>query len=224
MHGINGDHRAGQYKRAEQSLDGRDFIGFFVTVEMRQHQSRVGGKGAEYVRGAAVEKVVKASPQCLAIDRHMTLTFAVRRVVQHGGMAAERRFDRGWIKLSQDATNRRVSRGLSPLHAERIAQPSEVNIDEAVDSPIRVGTSDNCPDRKQHDVWQAIQLPSRPPRVLNFSQQIDKWTEWHPCAAVKVASKAVTWNRVAGTPYAAIRRRFASACGISDSPGPLSHH
>ena len=179
MHGINGDHRAGQYKRAEQSLDGRDFIGFFVTVEMRQHQSRVGSKGAEYVRGAAVEKVVKASPQCLAIDRHMTLTFAVRRVVQHGGMAAERRFDRGWIKLTQDATNRRVSWGFSPLHAERIAQPSEVNIDEAVDSPIRVGTSDNCQDRKQHDVWQAIQLPFRPPRVLNFSQQIDKWTEWH---------------------------------------------
>ena len=145
MHGINGDHRAGQYKRAEQSLDGRDFIGFFVTVEMRQHQSRVGSKGAEYVRGAAVEKVVKASPQCLAIDRHMTLTFAVRRVVQHGGMAAERRFDRGWIKLSQDA-----------------------------------------------------------------------------CAAMKVASKGVTWNRVAGIPYAAIRRRFASACGISDSPSPHS--
>src|SRR4051812_46541024 len=45
-----------------------------------------------------------------------------------------------------------------------------------------------------------------------------------PCAAVKVASKGVTWNRVAGIPYAAIRRRFASACGISDSPGPLSHY
>src|SRR4051812_6217730 len=45
-----------------------------------------------------------------------------------------------------------------------------------------------------------------------------------PCAAVKVASKGVTWNRVAGIPYVAIRRRFASACGISDSPGPLSHY
>ena len=28
----------------------------------------------------------------------------------------------------------------------------------------------------------------------------------------------MTWNRVAGIPYAATRRRFASACCISDSP------
>lgn len=39
---------------------------------------------------------------------------------------------------------------------------------------------------------------------------------------MKVASKGVTWNRVAGIPYAAIPRRFASACGISDSPSPHS--
>jgi hypothetical protein len=93
MHGIDGDHRAGQRKRAEQSPDRRNFIGFLVAVEMRQHQSRVGSKGAKYVRGAAVEKVVEASPQGFAIDRYMTLTLAVRRVVQHGGMAAKRRFD-----------------------------------------------------------------------------------------------------------------------------------
>jgi hypothetical protein len=62
MHGIDSDHRPGQRKRAEQSLDRWNFIGFFVTVEMRQHQSRVGSEGAEYVRGAAVEKVVEASP------------------------------------------------------------------------------------------------------------------------------------------------------------------
>src|SRR6187397_1922695 len=81
MHGIDRDHRVGQRKRAEQTLDRRDFIGLFVAVEMRQHQSRVGSEGAEYVRGAAVKKVVEASPQGLAIDRHMTLTFAARRVV-----------------------------------------------------------------------------------------------------------------------------------------------
>ena len=37
MHGIDSDHRAGQRKRAEQSLDRRDFIGLFVAVEMCQH-------------------------------------------------------------------------------------------------------------------------------------------------------------------------------------------
>ena len=71
MHGIDSDHRTGQRKRAEQSLDRRDFIGLFVAVEMRQHQSRVRSEGAKYVRGTAVEKVVEASSQGLAIDCHM---------------------------------------------------------------------------------------------------------------------------------------------------------
>jgi len=174
VHGIDSDHRAGQCKRAEQSLDRRDFIGLFVAVEMRQHQSRLRSEGAEYVRSAAVEKVVEASPQGLAIDRHMTLTFAVRGVVQHGGMAAERSFDRGGIELSQDATDRRVSRSFPPRDTERIAQPGEVNVDEAVDRPIRVGAGDDCQDREQHDVRQAIQFSLRPSWVFNFGQQVNK--------------------------------------------------
>jgi hypothetical protein len=111
---------------------------------MRQHQSRIGSKGAEYVRGTAVKEVVEASPQGFAIDRHVTLTSAVRRIVQHGSMAPEHCFDRDGIELSQDATDRCVGRSFPPLHAERIAQPDEVNIDEAVDRPIRVGTGDDC--------------------------------------------------------------------------------
>ena len=47
MHGIDSDHRTGQRKRAEQSLDRRDFIGLFVAVEMRQHQSRVRSESAK---------------------------------------------------------------------------------------------------------------------------------------------------------------------------------
>ena len=37
VHGIDGDHRTGERKRTEQSLDRRDFVGFFVAVEMCQH-------------------------------------------------------------------------------------------------------------------------------------------------------------------------------------------
>src|SRR6201989_3070018 len=120
MHGIDRDHRVGQRKRAEQTLDCRNFIGLFVAVEMRQHQSGVRSEGAKYVRGASVEKFAEASPQCLAIDRHMTLTSAVRRVVQHGGMATERSFDRGGIELWQKTTDAWVSWRFSPLSAENI--------------------------------------------------------------------------------------------------------
>jgi hypothetical protein len=42
--------------------------------------------------------------------------------------------------------------------------------DEAVDRSIRVGDSNDCQDREQHDVRYAIQLPLRPYRVFDFSQ------------------------------------------------------
>src|SRR5512133_371069 len=119
-------------------------ISLDFSSQSRCASTSVGSEGAEYVRGAAVKKVVEASPQGLAIDRHMTLTSAVRRVVQHGGMATERSFDRGGIELSQDTTDRGVSWSFPPLHAERIAQRGKVNIDETVDRPIGVGTRDDC--------------------------------------------------------------------------------
>ena len=170
MHGIDSDHRTGQRKRAEQSLDRRDFIGLFVAVEMRQHQSRVRSESAKYVRGAAVEEVVEASPQGLAIDRHMTLTRDFGSIVQDGGMPAEHSLDRGRVKLSQNTTDRRVGWCFPPLHAERIAQLGKVNINEAVDRPVGIGASDDRQDREQHDVRQPIQLALGPPWVFDLGQ------------------------------------------------------
>ena len=90
----------------------------------------------------------------------MTLTFAVRHVVQHGGMAAEHGFDRGGIELSQDAADRRVSRSFPPLHAERFAQPGDVNIDEAVDCPIRVGAGDDSKIENSTTCGRRYSFPS----------------------------------------------------------------
>ena len=60
MHGIDGDHGAGQAKGAEQGLHSRDLIGIVVAIEMRQHQGCVGGEGAQHVGGAAVVEIVEA--------------------------------------------------------------------------------------------------------------------------------------------------------------------
>ncbi len=68
MHGIDSDQSTRQAKCAEQALHGRDLIGFVVAVEMREHQRRIGSKGAEHMRGAAVQEVVEAAPQGLAVD------------------------------------------------------------------------------------------------------------------------------------------------------------
>src|SRR6187399_3032709 len=83
-------------------------IGLVVAVEMRQHQRRIGSKGAEHVRGATVEKVIEAAPQGLAVDRHVTLALDRGGIVQRGGMATKRRLHRSGVKLPQDAADRRV--------------------------------------------------------------------------------------------------------------------
>jgi hypothetical protein len=137
--------------------------------------------------------------------------------------AAERRFDRSGVELSQDAADRRVGGCFPPLQAERNAQSVEVDIDEAVDRPVGIGASDDRQDREQHHVRQSIQLALGPPWVFDFGQQGDKRSERRhatPSAAVKVASQGVRQIRVAGIPYAAVRGRFASARAISDSLSP----
>jgi len=90
----------------------------------------------------------------------MTLTFAVRRVVQHGGMKAAHNFDQGGIELSQNATDRRVCWSFPPLRAERIAQPREVDIDEALDRPIGAGAGDDSQDRQQTTCGRRYSFPS----------------------------------------------------------------
>src|SRR4051795_10268726 len=126
MHGVDGDQGAGQAEPAEQSLDGRNLVGFVVAIEVRQHQLRVGREGAENVRGAAVEKVVEAAPQRLAVDRHVTLSLEPGWVVQRGGMAGKRGLDGGSVELLQDAADRRVGWRPPPGKAERVAEPGEV--------------------------------------------------------------------------------------------------
>ena len=169
---------------------------------MRQHQSRVRSEGAEHVRCAAIKKVVEAAPQGFAIDRHMTPTLDFGSIIQDGGMAAEHSLDRGRVKLSQNTADRRVGWCFPPLHAERIAQLSKMNINEAVDRPVGVGASDDRQDREQHDLRQSIQLSLCPPRIFDFGQQVHKWTErrhGNRSATVKVARQRVRWRRVVGT-------------------------
>ena len=68
----------------------------------------------------------------------------------------------------------------------------------------RVGASDDRQNREQHNLWQSIQLALCPPRVFDFGQQVNKWTERRhgnpPEAVTKVASQRVRRLRVAATP------------------------
>ena len=60
----------GQAEFLQQLLHGRDFVGFFVDLDMRQHQERIDGKSAQYLLGFAVVEIVETSLQNFAIQRH----------------------------------------------------------------------------------------------------------------------------------------------------------
>src|SRR6059058_2137911 len=69
MQGIERDQVASEAELAEQRLGGRDLVGLFVNVAVRQHQRGVGGEDTEHLRGGAVAELVEAAAQRLAIDR-----------------------------------------------------------------------------------------------------------------------------------------------------------
>ena len=170
MHGIDSDNGASQRKRAKQSLHCRDFIGLFVAVEMRQHQGRVRCKGAENMRSLAVAEIVEAQTQRLTVHSDVPLAVRSGPLVKDGGMAPEYPFDRSSVQLSEDITDCGVGWCVPPLQTKKFLQTSEMNINETVDTPVRIGARQHCQDGKQNDVRQAILLTFGSSRVLDFGQ------------------------------------------------------
>ena len=70
MHRIERDEMACDVKFFQQFLRRRDFVRFFVDLDMRQHQERINGKSAQYLLGFAVMEIVETSLQNFAIQRH----------------------------------------------------------------------------------------------------------------------------------------------------------
>jgi hypothetical protein len=136
VHGIDGEESPGEAELGEQSLHRRDFVRLLVTVEMRQHQGGVGGKRAQDVSGLAVLEMVEAVAQGLAVDGDVALPLLAGLRVQNGGMAPKHFFHRSRIQLLENDPDRAVGRRAPPWQREKVAQPSEMDIDEAVDRPV----------------------------------------------------------------------------------------
>ena len=56
-------------KLFQQFLHRRYLIGFFVNLDMRQHQRRIGSKSAEYLSCLDIVEGVKTAPERLAVKR-----------------------------------------------------------------------------------------------------------------------------------------------------------
>src|SRR5262249_19644012 len=139
-HGIDGQQSLLKPELAQQSLDCRNFIGLFIAVEMRQYQSRARCKRAENMCGLAVLEGVEAVPQCLAVHGDVPLARRGRLLVKDGGMAAERLLDRSGVELPENVSDGRISWCPTPFQPEELAQTNEVDIDETMDTPVRVGS------------------------------------------------------------------------------------
>ena len=69
VHGVERDDAAGKLKFAEQLLRGGDLVGLLRDIDMRQDQAGLNVESVQQLRGLAIVEIVKASPECLAIDR-----------------------------------------------------------------------------------------------------------------------------------------------------------
>jgi hypothetical protein len=77
----------------QQFLHGRDFVRFFVDVNMRQHQCRVDGERAEHLFCLGVVEAIETTFERLAIKRDNSRAGTRRVSVQVGRMLAKGYFN-----------------------------------------------------------------------------------------------------------------------------------
>src|SRR3954469_11336545 len=140
MQGTKCDQMTSEAELAEQRLGGRDLVGLFVNVAVRQHQRGVGGKDAEHLRGGAVAELVEAAAQRLAIDRQAGCARLGAGRLQQAGMAAEDSLEGAAVEALQDVADRGVRRRASPRQAKGSVQAAAVHVDEGSDAAIRIAS------------------------------------------------------------------------------------
>jgi len=136
MQGIERDQVASEAELAEQRLGGRDLVGLFVNVAVRQHQRGVGGEDTEHLRGGAVAELVEAAAQRLAIDRQAGCARLGPGRLQQAGMAAEDGLEGAAVETLQDVSDRGVRRRASPRQAKGPVQAAAVLVDEGGDAAV----------------------------------------------------------------------------------------
>ena len=170
MQRVHGDHARGQPEFAEQALDGRDLVGLVVDLEMAQHQGAVGGEGADQVGRPGVGELVEAAAQRLAVEGDHAHALARGVLVEDRRMQAEHLLDVGRRETLKDPAHRGVSRRTLPVQPERLLEPGQVDIEEAVDRAVGIGPRHDREDREQKHVGQPVKLAFRPTGIGDTAQ------------------------------------------------------
>ena len=168
---------AGQVEVLQQLLGGRDFVGFFVDIDMRQHQRGVDRERAEHLLGLGVVEAVEAAFERLAVERDNAHATSLRRQVELAGVFAKGLFNIRRFKALQNVADGGVRRRPFPADLEGLVELLPMHLDEGADAAIGVGAAHDRQDGKQQHVRQLIELALGAPRIGNPRQQREETFE-----------------------------------------------
>lgn len=163
MHRVARDDMVRYVEFFQQLLHGGDFVGFFVDLDMRQHQRRVDGERAEHLSCLDVIEAIETALERLAIERHDPRAETGPGPVQVGCMFAKDLFNIRRAQPLQNIPDRSVRGRPLPADLEDFVQLSSVDFDEGADAAIRVGAAHNRQNGKQQDLRQLIKFAFGPP-------------------------------------------------------------
>ena len=223
MHCVDGDERVDEAEFRDQLLDRRDFIGFLIAIDMAEHEGRLGGEGAENVRGLTIVKTVETASQRLAVDRDLPATegFDFFTVEQRRRVLAKRLLDRGDVELLQDPADCRVGWRLAPFQAEKFAQARQMHVNERVHIPVGIRSRQRGEDGEKHDMRQTIEFALGAARIFDLGQEIQERRKRFQGNPPNQGCRPMSQSfRCAGIPKPQTPSQIARPVASQTHPGP----
>ena len=157
----------GNAETGQQRLCRRDLVGRLGYVDVGEHQSGVGGKGAEHPCCGTVTKLVEAAAQGPAIERDAALSGCASHGLQHGGMTPACCFRPGRIEPLEDIAHGGMRRCSAPVQTEHRVQPAACSAcgvlslrrwtsDEGDDAAMRVAAAHDGRYGEQQHMAQRV--------------------------------------------------------------------
>ena len=119
MHGVERDDMARDIELFQQFLHRRYLVGFFIDLDMRQHQRRIDGKSAKYLSCLGIVEGVKTALERPSVKRQNTHAGGRFAAVEVCCVLAKDLLDIRRIQPLQNITDRRVGGGPLPADLER---------------------------------------------------------------------------------------------------------
>lgn len=165
MHRVAGDDMVRYVEFLQKLLHGGDFVGLFVDLDVRQHQRRVDGEGAEYLSCLDIIEAVETALERLAIECHDTRARSCGGKVQVGGVFAKYLFNIRRHQSLQNVSDGGMSGRPFPADLEGRVQFPPMDFDEGTDAAIRISAAHDREYGKQQDVRQLVKFAFGPPWI-----------------------------------------------------------